>query len=400
LPIFLASNEKMARLLPQSVAELAEIIAAAANEQSPLAICGSETKRNIGRSSVIADVLSTSAVRGIKLYEPEELVLTIYSGTPLEEIEAALAQRDQHLAFEPPRFHRLLEIEGATSIGGVVAAGLSGPRRITAGAVRDYALGFQAVNGRGEIIKAGGRVVKNVTGYDLSKLMAGSFGTLAVLSEITLKVLPRPARVQTLVAQGVGACEGVSLLSRALGGPYVVSGAAWLPPHLSGNGDSIAAVRLEGTAESVAARGLALRTALGAFSGALDHDESCAFWQSIGEVEGLADQTGAVWRISVPPMSGPDILEAVPGATGFLDWGGGLVWLLVPETGDCAAALIRAAVARVGGHATLFRASAEMRSTVPVFQPLEGPLAALTRRVKESFDPLHILNPGRMYPDF
>ncbi|MBN9556286.1 MAG: glycolate oxidase subunit GlcE [Alphaproteobacteria bacterium] len=390
----------MARFLPQCVAELAEIVAAAADEQSPLAVCGSETKRNIGRTCAIADVLSTAAIRGIKLYEPEELVLTVYSGTPLGEIEAALAQRDQHLAFEPPRFHRLLGTEGATSIGGVVATGLSGPRRMTAGAVRDHVLGFQAVNGRGELIKAGGRVVKNVTGYDLSKLMAGSFGTLAVLSEITLKVLPRPARVQTLVAQGVGAREGVSLLSRALGGPFVASGAAWLPPQLAGNGDSLAAIRLEGTAESVAARGLALRTALSAFSGTLDHDESCALWQSVGEVEGLADMAGAVWRISVPPMSGPDILEAVPGATGFLDWGGGLVWLLVPETGDCAAERIRAAVAKVGGHATLFRASAEMRRTIPVFQPQEGPLAALTRRVKESFDPLHILNPGRMYPDF
>lgn len=373
----------MAHFSPETVEELAHIVATAAANREPMEVLGNATKRGMGRPVTTAHTLTTSKLAGVSLYEPEELVLTTRAGTPLSQIEALLAANQQQLAFEPQHL-------GAQTIGGVIAAGISGPRRVQAGAVRDHLLGFTAVNGRGEIFKSGGRVVKNVTGYDLSKLMAGSFGTLAVLSEVTLKVLPRAQAQATLVMRGQTAREGAALLCKALGLPFEVTGAAWMPAF---DGGSVTVLRLEGFADSVADRANSLTRLLGV---SVTGEEFANFWEMVRDVKCL-DTSKALWRISVPPNAGADVLAAMPQANGFLDWGGGLVWLAVPDVEDCGAAQLRAAVAKTGGHATLVRASAETRSRLEVFQPQPPALAVLTARVKDSFDPLRIFNPGRMY---
>lgn len=371
----------MAQFSPSSVEELAQIVETAAANREPLEIFGNGTKREFGRPLNTAHTLTTSNLRGITLYEPEELVLSAHAGTPLEEIEAALAANQQQLAFEPSH-------GGPQTIGGVIAAGISGPRRLHAGAARDHLLGFTAVNGRGEIFKAGGRVVKNVTGYDLSKLMAGSFGTLAVLSDVTLKVLPRAEASTTLVMRGQSPREAVSLMCRALGMPFEVTGAAWVPMF---DGTPVTALRLEGFADSVADRAASLAALLGVSVATLD-----TFWESVRDKTFL-DPSDAVWRVSVPPNFGAQIMKVLPNASGFLDWSGGLAWLSVPDHGDCGAAALRADLAKTGGHATLVRASESTRGRIEVFQPQPAALAALTARVKDSFDPLRVLNPGRMY---
>jgi glycolate oxidase FAD binding subunit len=372
----------MTDFVPESTEELARIVASAAADREPLEILGNGTKRTMGRPVAARHTLSTSSLRGVTLYEPEELVLTARAGTPLSEIEALLAEHNQQLAFEPPHW-------GEQTIGGIVATGLSGPRRIQAGAVRDHLLGFGAVNGRGEIFKSGGRVVKNVTGYDHSKLMTGSFGTLAVLSEVTLKVLPRPEARATLVLKGKTARQVTALFREALAMPLDITGAAWVP---SFSGESVAALRLEGFADSVADRAASLQRSFGVSIAGSEFDD---FWTQIRDVAFL-ESAPCLWRVSVPPGSGADLLEAMNTPNAFLDWGGGLAWLEAPNENPQAEKL-RALTARSGGHATLLRAGVEFRGTLDVFQPQPAALASLTGRVKDSFDPLRILNPGRMY---
>lgn len=365
---------------PATPEELADIVASAAADREPLEVLGNGTKRVIGRPLATTHRVSTTKLTGVTLYEPEELVLSARAGTPLSEIEALLAQHNQQLAFEPPHW-------GEQTIGGVIATGFSGPRRIQAGAVRDHLLGFTAVNGRGETFKAGGRVVKNVTGYDLSKLMAGSFGTLAVLSDVTLKVLPRAQARTTLLLRGQPARKAIALLNKALGQPFDITGAAWLPDF---NGTSVTALRLEGFSDSVAHRAATLSQQFG-----LSVEEFDGVWSTIRDAS-LLEPMPALWRISVPPNCGADILESFPDAKAIADWGGGLIWLNLPDVSDSAGHL-RLQVAKTGGHATLISASEEARASISVFQPQPTALAALTKRVKESFDPFGILNPGRMY---
>ncbi|HLY55519.1 MAG TPA: 2-hydroxy-acid oxidase, partial [Stellaceae bacterium] len=294
--------------------------------------------------------------------------------------------RGQHLAFEPPM------LAGAT-LGGVIGGNLSGPRRVAAGAARDHLLGFTGVNGRGEQFKSGGRVVKNVTGYDLSKLVAGSWGTLAALTEVALKVLPRPEETATLVLDGLDAAAAGRAMRAALASPHQISGAAWVP----GQGTML---RLEGPAPSVAARTKDLATVLGQFGAprVLDREETLVAWAAIRDVAAFADLSEAViWRVSAPPASGPGVVMAIPVTRAIMDWGGGLVWLAMPPSDDGGATLVRGALRDCGGHATLVRAPEAVRATVPPFEPPAEPLAGLVRRVKESFDPLRLFNRGRLY---
>jgi glycolate oxidase FAD binding subunit len=315
------------------------------------------------------------------------------------------------LAFEPPDWRELLGEGGEPSLGGALACNLSGPRRVKAGAARDHFLGFHAVSGRGEIFKSGGKVVKNVTGYDLSKLMAGSYGTLAALEEVTVKVLPRPDAVATVLFAGLAPEAAVRLMSAALGSPHEVSGAAYLPrgavvPVTLAGGGGLAALRIEGPHPSVAFRRDALLREHGAAAAShvLGDAESIVFWRAIGNVTPLAGLDGrAVWRISVAPARGANLAEEIARTRDvqwFLDWGGGLLWAAVAEDGDAGAAAIRQAIRGSDGsgtgHATLVRASPGLRRMVAVFEPQPAALAALSRRVKDAFDPMHILNPGRM----
>jgi glycolate oxidase FAD binding subunit len=400
-------------VLPTSLDELRDTVAGALAERTPLEVMGRGTKRGLGRPVESRHILSTERLSGVDLYEPEELVMSAGAGTPLVEIEGMLAERGQELAFEPADYGALLGGEPRRqTIGGVFACNLAGPRRIKGGAARDHLLGLQCVTGRGEAIKTGGRVVKNVTGYDLCKLLAGSYGTLAVLSRVTFKVLPRAETAATLLVSGGDERLLLGRLRRAMGTSSDVSGAALLPALAAGRstaqavslpGAMVAALRLEGPAPSVAYRLGELETALGGDGlrfERLDETDTSTLWREIRDVRLLAPQR-PLWRLSIPPASADELAPwlAQLSLERLYDWAGGLVWLaLKPDWTEAGPTLRRAFDGR-GGHATLVRAPQESRAQTDVFQPLAASLAGLTSRVKQSFDPERILNPGRMYAE-
>lgn len=396
---------------PPSAAEraCADTIRQAAAIGEPLFVTGNGTKAGMLRPVQAARALSTRDDTGITLYAPKELIISARAGTSLLEIEAALAAHGQHLIAEPPDYADLMGSGDAPqTIGGVVATNLSGPRRVAWGAMRDHVMGIRAVTGHGEVIHSGGRVLKNVTGLDLCKLFTGSHGTLGVITEVTLKVLPAPETTGTLVFPGLDATEGVAALSAALGSPYGVSAAAWLPaeaaarvPDLAPFGASVALARIEDFAASVAYRTGKLRGELGLpGTEVLDHAASAAIWRAVRNARPLpVTDTDAVWRVSVRPSAGAGVLEGLyrgSSMRGFLDWGGGLVWLAGPSHTSAQDA-VEAAVGRAGGTWTLMRAPDALRSAVRVVPDEPAALARITRRVKAALDPHGILNPGRLY---
>jgi len=400
-------------LTPTSSEELRAIVEAALAERRPLEILGRGSKRALGRPVEAQLALSTEKLTGVTLYEPGELVMSAKAGTPLAEIEAMLAEHRQELAFEPADYGRISGgTPGSQTIGGVFACNLSGPRRIKTGAARDHLLGLHCVTGFGREIKTGGRVMKNVTGYDLCKLLTGSFGTLAVLTEVTFKVLPAAETVGTLLVSGDRETDLLAALRAAMGTPFDVSGAALLPASaaarsavapVAGTGGPVAAIRVEGPAPSVDYRLERLTAALAGEEREctrLDAEPSRILWREIRDLE-LLPRSSCLWRLSIPPAAAAELLPQFGelGAECLLDWSGGLVWLATEKVSEEQARSIRAAFAPFGGHATLIRAPQEMRAALDVFQPQPAPLAALTRRVKESFDPERILNRGRMYRD-
>ncbi len=374
---------------PATEAELAEIVAGASG---PFEIVGTGTKRGLGHPVQAAQTLDLSGFSELAVYEPEELILECGAGMTLADIETLIGARGQQLAFEPPDLSGLLGSADSGSIGGVIACNLSGPRRIKAGAARDHILGIRGVSGRGEVFKAGARVVKNVTGYDLPKLMTGSYGTLAALTSITLKVLPRPETEETIVLSGLDDTQAVTAMSLAMQSSCEVSGAAYIPGEAC-------YLRLEGIAPSVAYRRDALAKHLGKPVRILAAKSSAAKWRSIGNCVALSDNgSRIVWRLSVTPSEAPAIVAKIKRQLDlryYFDWAGGLIWLDVPPTDDASAAIIRGAIP--SGHAMLIRAPEQLRASAAVFQPQAAALAALTARVKDSFDPRHLFNPGRMY---
>ncbi|MEL6963277.1 MAG: 2-hydroxy-acid oxidase, partial [Pseudomonadota bacterium] len=335
-------------------------------------------------------------------------VLTPQPGPVPSAVEAHLDDAAQKFAFEPPDLSELFGGDHSGTLGGVIAANLSGPRRIKAGAARDHLLGFQGVTGHGRAFKSGGRVVKNVTGYDLSKLITGSMGTLAALSELSIKTLPRPDVTWTLLLRYLSDEEAIKAMTRAMASSQEVSGAAHLPRSMAaglgfGSG-ALTALRLEGPAPSVEARFAALQEDLGECD-KLEDNGTQTLWKGLRDAAPLTGAgERAIWRLSVPPAAGSTIMDVIGGQIDvayYYDWAGGLIWLAVPDQDDAGASVIRRAIASMptssGGHATLMRAGEATRDTVPVYQPQTDALAALTKRVKESFDPKHVLNPGRMY---
>jgi glycolate oxidase FAD binding subunit len=396
-------------MAPADEAGIAQAVAAAHDAGEPLLVYGRGTKAAMLRPVQAARSLSARNLRGIPLHAPKELVLSARAGTPVAEIESALRGTGQHLIAEPPDLSALLDGDacGPQTLGGVVASNLSGPRRVAWGAMRDHVIGVRFVNGTGEVLRSGGRVLKNVTGLDLCKLLAGSHGTLGVITEITLKVLPAPERCGTLALPGLGPEAGVAALSAALGSPFSVSAAAYLPaasaalvPEIAWLGGPVALARIEDFSASVTYRTGRLRETLASFAAAelLDDAASRALWRAVRDARPLpAAPDDALWRVSVRPSRGPAVLEqaARAGASGFLDWGGGLVWLAGPATGAAHAAICTAARA-AGGTWMLVRAPAALRATLDVVPPEPPPLAAITRRVKAAFDPKGILNPGRI----
>ncbi|MCK7610648.1 glycolate oxidase subunit GlcE [Roseibium sediminicola] len=390
-----------ATLKPRSAEDVEEAVRWAAAETQPLEILGQGSKRALGRPIQAAHVLDLSGLAGIESYEPAELVLTVKAGTPIAEVEKLVDDNGQELSFEPMDYGPLFgKAPGRGTIGGVLAVNLSGPRRIKAGAARDHVLGMEAVSGRGELFKSGGKVVKNVTGYDLPRTLCGSYGTLAVATSVTLKVNPKPETSVTFVLNGLDDQDGIQALCEAMGSSAEVSGAA----HLPGWGDSDKSrtvLRLEGFKSSVDYRMKSLADRLGAYgtSHQLDRDESQKLWTGIKNLEDFAARNTPVWRISVAPTAGPQLVARLKTAfelDALYDWSGGLVWLSCTD-GDIHQAKVRNAVEAVGGgHATLVRADPSVRSEAAVFQPQPSPLAALSRRLKEQFDPKGVLNPGRM----
>ncbi|MCC0044516.1 MAG: glycolate oxidase subunit GlcE [Brucellaceae bacterium] len=399
----------MTTFTPTSAAEVLDTVKWAVSEETTLELLGSGTKRGIGRPVEAEHVLDLTGLTGVTLYEPEELVLSARAGTPLAEIEALLEKHGQQLAFEPMDCSALLGTGGGGTLGGTLAANLAGPRRLKAGSARDHVLGIAAVSGRGDAFKSGGRVVKNVTGYDLSKAMAGSWGTLAAVTDVTFKVLPAAEEETTLALRGLTDEQASVVMSAAMGSSAEVSSAAHLPEGVAGllasetlGGDAATLLRVEGFGPSVKSRIELLKTL---FADAreiqlLEGENSRAVWRGIRDCAPFADGTEKpVWRISVAPTAGHDVALAIrqhAPATVFYDWQGGLVWLRME--GDDEAMLVRQAVAKFGGgHATLLRAPADVRTSVPVFQPQPTALSALSARLRQEFDPNTILNPGRMY---
>jgi glycolate oxidase FAD binding subunit len=401
-------------LKPRDAAEVEQAIQWALAGGKALEIVGRGSKRLIGRAAQWDATLDLSGLSGVTLYEPAELVLSAKAGTPIAEIEALVAVSEQELGFEPMDYGPLLGIaaDGGT-IGGALSANLSGPRRIKAGAARDHFLGFSAVSGRGETFKSGGRVVKNVTGYDLCKLLAGSWGTLAAMTEVTIKTLPRAETEESLVVLGLDDRTAAKAMAAAMGSVADVSAAAHLPAavaarigHITAAPGAVTAFRLEGVAPSVVHRKSLLEDLMAPFGGlgTLSGSASRALWRAIRDVAPFAAGGSAgeriIWRISTAPSRGPEVgvtLAERAQAEILYDWAGGLIWAALPPWDDAGARLVRATVAAAGGHATLIRAPAAIRAAVDVFAPEAAALAALTKRVRESFDPRGILNAGRMW---
>ncbi len=400
------------QMRPIDERELARVLLEASLAPTPVEVMGAGSKQGIGRPMHTATSVSSKAMRGITLYEPNEMVMSARTGTPLTQVETALAERGQMLAFEPIDYGPMLGGQGGqATIGGVFAANVSGARRVAIGAARDHLLGLRGVTGRGEIFKSGGRVMKNVTGYDLCRGLAGSWGTLAVLSEVTFKVLPTPEDIGTLLLFDLPDDLAVEALCTAIASPFEVSGAVHLQaplaarlehPGLRTMGQSVTALRIESFAKSVAYRKGRLKDLLKAYGTIHDFERGASMflWDELRRLSVLQGSDAPVWRISTQPTAGPKVVAAISAfmeCRAFYDWSGGLVWAEVLPTTDAGAADVRRVIATCGGHATLVRAEPHVRTAVDVFQPLETGLDRLSRRLKETFDPAGILNPGRMY---
>ena len=396
--------------------DVEQVVRAAVASEQPLEIIGHGTRRAIGHPMATNAVLDLSALNAVISYEPNELIITVQAGAPLADVQSLIDSKNQQFAFEPMDTSALLGVSGNGTIGGMIGAGLAGPRRIRAGGARDHLLGAHAVSGFGDSFKTGGKVVKNVTGYDLCKLLTGSWGTLAVMTEVTLKVMPKPESERTLVLGGLDDVTANRAMTAALGSPFDVSGAAHLPNSafrpatgalaaLSSQGQAVTLLRLEGIAASVADRAGSLGKTLSPFGPVemLRDSASAAVWSAIRDIEPFAagGSLGAwpVWRIVCPPASGGVLGQALARDSGgdvIYDWGGGLIWAALPPKPDALAGLVRQRVEAAGGHASLIRASEQTRRDVDVFHPQAGGLAALSQRVRHSFDPKIILNRGRM----
>ncbi len=387
-------------LRPRDECEVADMVQSLASQKSHVEIIGGGSKRAIGQPSQATTGLDMGCFSGVIDYEPAELVLTVGTATPVAEVRALLAASGQHIACEPLDLSRLAltpgqpASNGEGTMGGLVSSNLAGPRRMVAGAVRDSFLGVRGISGTGEVFKAGGKVVKNVTGFDLCKLLAGSWGTLVAMTEISLKVLPKPEAMRTLTLHGLSDTQAIAAMAKAMSTPYEVTGAAHFPRG------AVTVLRLEGSGPGVVARAALLAAVLAEF-GVADISADESVWHDLRS-PAFNPTDWPVWRVSVPPFSAVAVAEGVrarlPDVVVVYDWAGGLLWLAVPPAEDGQAAMVRTALATAGGggHATLIRASAEVRARVAVFQPPSPTLVTLSQRVKESYDPGNIFNRNRI----
>ena len=377
---------------PTTESAIREAVRDAAAQNKALRIAAGGTRSGIGQTVENAALLDVSGNTGIELYEPGSMTMVARAGTLMSEITQALAVENQMLAFEPMDHRPLMDTQGEPTLGGVVACNVSGPRRFLAGACRDHLLGVRFIDGQGRLIKNGGRVMKNVTGLDLAKLMCGSFGTLGVISEVALKVLPRPERSASLQVSGLDEEQAVRLFCKALGTPYEVNGAAYQ--------NGIAMLRVEGLEAQVAYRISSLQAlfpklAMSILEGAV-HDD---LWTGLRDLHIFSGSDDAVWKLSVKPTDASAIVSHVKrklAARAVLDQGGGTIWVAVPSDAPGQGETIRSVLKSLGGHATLVRGSEELRQSMPVFQPQANRLTAISKALRQQFDPSGILNPGLM----
>jgi glycolate oxidase FAD binding subunit len=408
--------ELVSTLKIRDAADVEQAVRSALASEQPLEIIGHGSKRQVGQPMATNALLDLSDLNAVTDYEPNELIITVQAGAPLADVLSLIDSKNQQFAFEPINTSMLLGTPDIGTIGGMIGAGLAGPRRIKAGGARDHLLGAHAVSGFGDSFKAGGRVVKNVTGYDLCKLLAGSWGTLAVMTEVTLKVMPRPESERTVMLRGLDDLTANRAMTAALGSPFDVSGAAHMPnsafragagalADLGSPQRAVTLLRLEGITASAAHRAAALSAVLAAFGAAeiLEDTASAAIWSAVRDVRPFAANgtLGAwpVWRIVCPPAAGGALGQQISRDTGgdvIYDWGGGLIWAALPPKPDAQATLVRQRVNAAGGHAILIRAPEHIRRNVDVFHPQQDGLAGLSERVRHSFDPRNILNRGRM----
>ncbi len=392
--------------------ELARFLREATETKTPVEIVGGSTKRNTGRYNQVATVVSTHVLRGIRMYEPSELVMSAQSGTPLSEIEQELAKQGQMLAFEPLDLGPALGVgRDQSTIGGVFATDIAGSRRIALGGGRDHLLGVRGVSGGGEVFQSGGRVLKNVTGYDLVRVVAGSWGTLAAMIDTTFKVLPMPEETATLVVVGLANEIAIEALCGAMATPYEVTGAVHLEAALVARlrqeefraaGDAVTALRLENFSAFLPRRIERLKEVLKPFGEVhvAGDETSRAFWQELRQLSMMVGSDQPLWRISTRPNRGAEVVSDISrymDVDAYFDWAGGLIWLAVPPSADAGTTDIRRVLATHGGHATLIRADASVRASVEVFPPMDHGTERITRGLKSVFDPARILNPGRMY---
>lgn len=387
---------------PADEAAATELVRQAKAEGTPIRVIGGGTRGGVGRPVQTGVTLSTAKLRGITLYEPAEMVIGAWAGTPLAEIEAALDAKGQMLAFEPADFRLLYGSGGAPTIGAVAAGNIAGPRRIWAGGCRDSLIGVRFVNGNGELVKSGGRVMKNVTGLDLVKLQAGAWGTLGLLTEVIFKVVPKPDTVATLVLVGLDDARAIKAMADAVTSPFEITGAAHLPDGVGGEG-ARTYLRIEGFPDSIAYRTEALGKVLAKYGklSRLGDAVGASVWSVIRDVTPLAEpRDQVIWRLSVKPSEAPAAVAAITAsraARAYYDWGGGLIWLATAAEGDAGASVIRKATKAARGYATLMRAPDTVRAAVPVFEPETPAIAALTKRIKASVDPAGLFNPGLMH---
>lgn len=388
---------------PDSETQVSDLVMQALADKSSFSIQGGGTRAQLGRPAQTQSIISTAKLSGITLYEPAEMAIVVRAGTPLAHVEALLAEHNQMLPFEPMDHRALYGTQGEPTIGSIFAGNISGPARISRGACRDAAIGVRLVNGRGEIVKSGGRVMKNVTGLDLTKLTCGAFGTLGLVTEISFKVLPKPETSATLELSGLDDGRAEEAMSLALTSPFDPDGAAHLPASIAGD-HARTLIRISNFKSSVDYRLKELEKLLDDFGAArrIEGAESAALWRSIRDVAFFAaPDENAIWRVSTAPSRGPDVVAqfktAHPDARHFYDWGGGLVWIAAPLRVDAGAAVLRAALAPYGGHATLIRAPSAMRASLNVFHPLSPVKQRISAGLKASFDPAALFEPGRMY---
>lgn len=375
-------------LRPQTTEELAGILRDCASRRTAVEVQGNASKRGIGHRVEVSP-LSVSGMTGITTYDPEEMVITLQAGTPLVDVINTLNDSEQMLGFEPSGLEALWPGSRKATIGGTVAAAMSGPRRFAIGAARDHLLGFSAVNGLGEAFRAGASVVKNVTGYDLPKLAAGSFGTLFVMTSLTLRVYPKPVATVALCIEGLEASEAMACLRTLSRSPLEPSGLSYLPPTPTQASQTLC--RFEGEPEGVSERVLAASNLVGHETRALDPDETRSIFARIADVASFFEDGTALWRVSVPQTESAIMLQAVKPERFIVDGAGGTLWV------QCGSTDIHAHAASHGGHALLVRQPASAPEPVDIFQPMDEVTHALVTRLKDAFDPHRILNPGRMY---